>query len=288
VGGIRARVAALAVLAVGLSAPAQALAADQVGTTFAPPTDCAAGSTYFQFSSVTPSFDVPSDGVVVSWSFEAGSSPPTLKLKVVRYLTTSFGTDSFVVVGDSTPQTPAPNAVNTFPTRIPVRSGDVIGMFISAPGKCRNDTPPAGFGYRAVSGDPAPGTTFTSVAPSTFGILDIAATVEPDCDGDGFGDETQDSDISGCAPASGPDTTITKRPKDKTKKKFATFEFSSSQPGAHFECSLNGGPFNPCSSPHKVKAKKGKNHFAVRAAFLDNTDPSPATDDWKFKKKKKK
>ena len=188
---------------------------------------------------MTPSFDVPADGVVVSWSFQAGPSPPTLKLKVVRYLTSSFGTDSFVVVGDSTPQTPTPNAFNTFPTRVPVRSGDVIGMFVSAPGNCRNDAPPAGFGYRAVSGDPAPGTTFTSAGPSTFGILDIAATVEPDCDGDGFGDETQDPDLSSCTDATAPETTITKRPKDKTKKKFATFEFSSSELAADelFECS---------------------------------------------------
>jgi hypothetical protein len=119
-------------------------------------------------------------------------------------------------------------------------------------------------------------------------MLDIAATVEPDCDGDGFGDESQDPDVSSCLPTTGPDTTITKRPKDKTKKKTATFEFSSSPPGAQFECSLNGSPFLPCSSPHKVKGKKGKNHFEVRAVYLENADSSPATDTWKVKKKKRK
>jgi hypothetical protein len=35
---------------------------------------------------------------------------------------------------------------------------------------------------------------------SSFRIL-LAAPVEPDCDKDGFGDETQDSDLSACHPA---------------------------------------------------------------------------------------
>ena len=86
-----------------------------------------------------------------------------------------------------------------------------------------------------------------------------------------------------------PDTTITKRPKDKTKKKTAVFEFSSSEPGSTFECKLDGGQFAPCSSPDTLKVKKGKHSFEVRAKdAAGNVDGSPASDSWKVKKKRKR
>ncbi len=84
-----------------------------------------------------------------------------------------------------------------------------------------------------------------------------------------------------------PETTITKGPKDKTKKKRARFEFTSSEPGSTFECSLDNRAFATCTSPHTVKVKKGKHSFAVRAKDqAGETDPTPATDSWKRKKKK--
>ena len=90
-----------------------------------------------------------------------------------------------------------------------------------------------------------------------------------------------------------PETTITKGPKKKTRKKTATFEFSSSEAGSTFQCKLDGvGGFESCDSPHEIKVKKGKHNFAVRAivatpaaGFVDET---PATFDWKVKKKKRK
>jgi hypothetical protein len=130
--------------------------------------------------------------------------------------------------------------------------------------------------------------------------VDVGAVLEPDADGDGFGDETQDacpSDASTqgpCPPAvDSPETTITNGPKDnvKTKKKRAkaTFEFSSNVAGATFECSLDGAPFAACSSPHTETVKKGTHTFAVRAKTPGGgVDASPATDYWKVKKKHKK
>jgi hypothetical protein len=85
-----------------------------------------------------------------------------------------------------------------------------------------------------------------------------------------------------------PDTTITKKPKDQTKKKTAKFEFSSSEPGSTFECSLDDGPFEPCTSPQSEKVGKGKHRFEVRAIDpAGNIDASAAADTWKLKKKKK-
>ena len=86
-----------------------------------------------------------------------------------------------------------------------------------------------------------------------------------------------------------PETAITGQPKSKTKKKKATFEFTSTEPGSTFECSLNGAPLTPCSSPITVKGKKGKNTFVVRARdAAGNVDATPATYTWKVKKKKRK
>jgi CSLREA domain-containing protein len=101
--------------------------------------------------------------------------------------------------------------------------------------------------------------------------------------------ELQDSDLA-------PDTTITKGPKNKVKlkkkkkKKKVTFEFTSSDPGSSFQCAVDDQVLKvPCTSPYKVKVKKGKHDFEVRAIdAAGNIDPTPASDDWKVKKKKKK
>jgi Trypsin len=100
----------------------------------------------------------------------------------------------------------------------------------------------------------------------------------------------------GCQPApagggGGLETVITKGPKDKTKKKKATFEFTGAEVRAiaGFQCSLDGKAFASCTSPHKVKVKKGRHTFQVRTVdTAGNVDGTPASDSWKRKKKKKK
>ena len=117
-------------------------------------------------------------------------------------------------------------------------------------------------------GDPVAGDLRT--LPNPMRRANIAATLEPDADGDGFGDETQDAcptsaaTNNDCAP---PAATITNGPKDKTQKKRATFEFTGADARAvaSFQCSLDGGTFAPCTSPRTVKVKKGKHTFQVQA-----------------------
>jgi V8-like Glu-specific endopeptidase len=91
------------------------------------------------------------------------------------------------------------------------------------------------------------------------------------------------------ADTSPPDTLITKGPKNKTRKKKARFEFTSTEPGSSFDCTLDGRSLRtPCTSPLKVKVKKGRHTFQVRATdAAGNADPTPASDSWKRKKKKK-
>ncbi len=58
-----------------------------------------------------------------------------------------------------------------------------------------------------------------------------------------------------------PETTITKKPKKRTKKRKAKFAFSSNEAGSTFECQLDEKAYKPCSSPYKHGVKRGKHTF---------------------------
>jgi subtilisin-like proprotein convertase family protein len=94
------------------------------------------------------------------------------------------------------------------------------------------------------------------------------------------------------SPPNPPETTITQAPKDKTRKRKATFGFTASavpvRQNATFQCKLDDGPFEPCTSPTTYRVKKGKHTFQVEATVDGVTDSTPATDTWKRKKPKKK
>jgi hypothetical protein len=87
-----------------------------------------------------------------------------------------------------------------------------------------------------------------------------------------------------------PETSITKKPKKKIKKKTATFAFAADEAGSTFTCQLDKKAARPCISPLKVKRlKKGKHVFTVFATdAAGNADPTPAQHEFKVKKKKKK
>jgi len=87
-----------------------------------------------------------------------------------------------------------------------------------------------------------------------------------------------------------PETTITRGPKSRTRKRTASFEFGSDEPGSSFLCSLDAAPPEPCASPQAYAKLKRKRHaFSVVATdAAGNTDPTAASVDWRVKKKKKK
>ena len=277
----------VAVGLVGLAGPSSAGAATQLGETFAPSPSCGDGpTTRLQLTSLQAKYAAPFAGVITSWSFQAGGSPPTLRLKIAH----RDGSAPIIIVGESGVEVPSANQLNTFETRIRVTAGDFLGVTTISGGDCLR---PAATPYTVgtLSGDQPFGSASLAYVKSSE-QLDLAATLEPDADNDGFGDETQDcapNDASRHDDCVAPETTIIERPKDKTKKKTATFVFSANEPGATFECSLDGGPFIACSSPDNVKVKKGKHSFAVRAKdAVNNVEGTPATDEWRVKKKKKK
>ena len=229
----------------------------------------------------------PVDGIIVRWRLRSGplSGAQTVTLRLIR----GTGAASTGVGSSAIETIPAGAGLYTFQTRVPVRAGDYLGInCCAATGQFQAPTPGATYDtwdFPLLDGETrAPNTTTN---PNE--IL-INADIEPDCDNDGLGDETQDDDIVSCD-RTPPDTTITSGPKSKTKKKSATFVFSGTDARVvtGFECSLDGAAFASCTSPHAVKVKKGRHTFSVRAVDANgNRDGTPATYDWKVKRKKRK
>lgn len=175
----------LAVALALVAAPADGRAATQIGTTLSPNILCDANMTYLQSSTPGNEYAAAGDGVITSWSFQGGSAPPRLEFKLAREL----GDSKYLIVGEGEAQAPIANAVNTYPVRVPARAGDVIGFYTVTAGDCRARK--RGYVFRASSGDVAAGSTATFPLSGAH-QFDLAARLEPDLDGDGYGDETQD------------------------------------------------------------------------------------------------
>src|SRR5262245_9248498 len=182
--------------------PASAGAATQLGQTFTPEWPCIDNVNFLQSVSPGSSYVAPHDGVISNWSFQSPSSgSDLLKLKVGR----PAGGGQFTTVGSSGAlMDPPPGQLSTYPAQIPVFAGDIIGFYWNqgntAP--CAHRTGDRTFHNRNHDGDVPPGTTSTFSEETGF-QLDIAASLEPDCDKDGLGDETQDVTTSPCATCAG-------------------------------------------------------------------------------------
>ena len=251
---------------------------------------CSGICTYVQQSA--PQFTSPVSGVVVRWRVLAASSGSPVQLRLLRP-----AGGGFLMVGSSGQEATTGGTTDVFATRLPVRAGDALGIDSNSQARLAAQSDQS-----AIVGmiDPAGPDGTTAQPSSTPGDslqgqeLQASADVEPDADGDGFGDETQDcapADASRATDCSPPDVAITAGPKDKTKKKRATFEFSGTDTRAvaGFECSLDGGAYVACGSPLTVKVKKGRHTLSVRASDdAGNVDPTPATRNWKVKRKKRR
>jgi Ca2+-binding RTX toxin-like protein len=175
-------------------AAAPARAATTIGDANNAGSSCTTGLTINQGTSApgSPSYTVPAGGgVIVSWRYQAGVLPDQIKFLAIRPIS---GSD-FRVVHVSAVQTMTPNTVNTIPTRVPVQAGDTLAIHIvSDNATCANITgPPAADRVDGCPAcDPAEGGTYTSAPVQTQARVNVAASVEPDADHDGFGDETQD------------------------------------------------------------------------------------------------
>lgn len=133
--------------------------------------------------------------------------------------------------------------------------------------------------------------TPTSAAPST--VWTVTATT-----GTGSGTLTlylaNDAGVSrsiGSLPVAGetytvdktsPDTTINTFPTNPSNSSSSSFTFSSPKPGVTFQCKLDAGAFNSCTSPQTYTGlADGQHTFQVRAVdSIGNVDPTPASYTW--------
>jgi hypothetical protein len=188
---VTAATAAMAALATA-SAPTQA--ATTIGQTGAPAT-CGSGFMEAQFLvASSPTYFVPSDGVITSWSAASNVAPQQAKLLVLERVTNG-PPPAYRIVAKSDYGTYGSVGVSTFPTQIPVRMGQEIGIYgyvcaFISPGD-----------VAAASGsaipEPAIGQEQTLTSLGGDRRADVSANLEPDCDGDGNGDETQDASLIG-------------------------------------------------------------------------------------------
>ncbi|HEY5943512.1 MAG TPA: hypothetical protein VIT89_11725 [Solirubrobacterales bacterium] len=137
----------------------------------------------------------PVAGVITGWGFNASvpgleELPYTMKLKVLR---STSNANTFNVVGESARE-PARNGANSFKARIPVQAGDRLGTgggderAVSL--YCEPSSPSDSFGV--AEGDSPVGSSQTFIDAANIRLA-LWASIEPDADNDGFGDETQDA-----------------------------------------------------------------------------------------------
>ncbi|MEX2107615.1 MAG: hypothetical protein WD827_01860 [Solirubrobacterales bacterium] len=165
--------------------------------------------TLVQTSSPGNKYAAPADGVITSWGKWSSADPKKLqqlKLKVARE-----SPGGWQIVAESNLETLTQvYAKNTFLTRLPVKLGDVIGLY--GPGEQIMAWKESGYFAYGKFGEDALSSSAEFLQPTLNYLLVVYATWEPDLDGDGYGDESQDTclnfpGISGCAqtvPATGP------------------------------------------------------------------------------------
>lgn len=166
-----------------------------------------------QPTSSGPSYTVPAPGgVITAWRHagRGGAATSAGSGKLIIWRPTSDPAQ-FLVVGKSGSENFVPSTTVTYPARISVQGGDVLGLRAeSFDVNCWISIQPDGL--RSYTGpDPAIGTTQTFGATRFTQNVNVAAVLEPDADADGYGDETQDAcpgtfgTDNGCALSTGQD-----------------------------------------------------------------------------------
>jgi hypothetical protein len=226
-------------------------------------------------AATSPSYATPFAGVITSFSYGANAAAGQVRAVVV----VPGATGHFTVVGKTALQTVTPNVTNTFPTRVAVPAGALLGGQVTAgPMLCAE----AGGAGDAISYGVFNPDASNDFAPSASGPYrwNIAAVIESDVDHDGYGDATQDAcpeSATTQAACPAPDTIVTTKPSRRTNDQFVKIKFRSTFPGSTFMCSLDGKAFKTCSSPYEKRLGFGNHKLKIQAISPAGiADPTPA------------
>ena len=226
-----------------LLAAGSAWGATTVGQLFTPIDGCASNSIYLQTGVAGGTgYTIPSDGVVTSWSYQLGNAAITgLRLEIAD----PGSAGSHTIVGQAAAGSQTPGAVNSYPARISVKAGDIVGIFFGGGGNCLLGTGMGGDAIDFHAGDLSPGAS-AMFTPLTGNRLPVEATVEGDADHDGFGDETQDQCPGALGPVNGCPSNAFSFGKVKKNKHKGTATIAVKVPG----------PGTLSSTGKKVKAQR--------------------------------
>jgi hypothetical protein len=192
-------------LAIGISAalawPAASPGAVTIGSDLQSTPDSALNCSFtvrctFMQSTLDPGHQAPggltapTDGALVSWSIRVGNAPELVNLRVLS----EESPGSFAGAGTTLPVVlPTAMSTTTYPAHVAVSAGDSIGV------DCCESFGSTGFFFVDTFGSTsfwAPplleGTPARSASGSAAVEMLLQATIEPDADGDTYGDETQD------------------------------------------------------------------------------------------------
>jgi hypothetical protein len=159
-------------------------------------------------------FLAPHDGVVVRWRIKVGAITRPSALRITR----PGNSDTRTGAGTGPTVTPPINETSTYGAQLPIQAGDALGLdccadptlmidqYVFAPNP---DAVTITWNPRLLDG--APPESDTEFPPDAELLLN--GDIEPDCDNDGLGDETQDTNTSACHPAQ-----VVKKKKCKKKK----------------------------------------------------------------------
>jgi hypothetical protein len=185
---------------VGLAIPTSASAAVTIGEDTSTPGDAAffgcsgfptASCTFAQTTHPARSYTAPFDGVIVRWRIRGDSEGVQFALRALH----SNGDGTFTGAGTSETRTVFPGVENVFDSALPIRQGELIGVNVPGadglPHVDRRSVPGASFSIWS----PTPLQDGETRAPSSSSFVNALiynADLEPDCDSDGLGDESQD------------------------------------------------------------------------------------------------
>lgn len=167
---------------------------------------CPGICTSVQMELPTRTVAAPANGVLVRWRIRTNGPGGPFVLRVIRPVSGTTVTG----IATSTSQSPLAAGIAEFGTRLPVRQGDRIGLGFTSTNSALFKSSVAAPGAMAFyfSPDVLDGATLPATIENDGTELLFNADFEPDADGDGFGDETQDTcptiagSAAGCASAS--------------------------------------------------------------------------------------
>jgi hypothetical protein len=225
-----------------------------------------------------PGYTTPSAGVVTNLSYNANATAGQVR---AVFWKPSATPGHWTVVAKSPLTTITPSTLNSIATRLSVPAGAVMGIQTTVSNmNCARAGVPGDAVQLSTAFNPDTSTEMTPTETDANFRWNLAAVVESDADGDGYGDVTQDACPQSAATQAAcpvPDTMVKKKPAKVSTNRYVKIKFRSTVPGSTFKCSLDGKKFKSCSSPFTKRLGLGRHKVKIEAInAVGLVDPTPA------------